>query len=308
MIIAGRPGGFISALPILGALALGAQRLLPLISQIYSGWANLAVSRPIIGEIAGLASLPIDDDPVEPIKHLPLRKSLQLERVEFHYPDRRLPALHDINLVIPRGTRVAIVGRTGSGKSTLADLMMGLIEPSGGRVTVDGLELLGERLTGWRRSIAHVPQTIFLADSSIAENIALGAPWAKADMDKVRRAAKTAQLADFIDSLAEGFDTKVGEGGVRLSGGQRQRLGLARAIYKDAPVLVLDEATSALDEATEADLLRALDVLGAEGKTIIIIAHRRSTIDGCQLVVRLDHGRLVEMGSYEQLFGEAANR
>jgi len=307
VMIAGRPGGFVAALPILGALALGAQRLLPLMSQLYSGWANIAVSRPIIDEVASLANLPIAANADQPVAALPFSDSLRLEQVSFHYDDRARPALHEINLVIPKGARMAIVGRTGSGKSTLADLLMGLIEPSEGWVVVDGLGLTGERLMSWRRSIAHVPQAIFLADDTIAANIGLSAPSAEPDMARVQRAAETAQLTDFIDSLPEGFDTRVGERGVRLSGGQRQRLGLARAIYKDAPVLVLDEATSALDEATEAALLNALDELGAEGRTIIIIAHRRSTVDGCDLIVRLDHGRLVETGSYEQLFGDRAS-
>jgi ATP-binding cassette subfamily B protein len=288
-------------LPILGALALGAQRLLPLMSQLYSGWANVAISRPIIGEVAALASLPLAADADHPIAPLPFNVSVQLDQVSFHYADRAGPALHEISLVIPKGARVAIVGKTGSGKSTLADLLMGLIEPSEGRVIVDGVAPTGGRLKSWRRSIAHVPQAIFLADASIAANIALGT---QLDVQRVERAAEIAQLADFIGSLPDGFDTEVGERGVRLSGGQRQRLGLARAIYKDSPVLVLDEATSALDEATEAAFLRALDELGAEGRTIIIIAHRRSTVDGCDLVLRLDHGRLVETGSYEQFFGE----
>jgi len=302
--IAGRPGGFVAALPILGALALGAQRLLPLMSQLYAGWANLAVSRPIIGEMARLASLPIKDDGDQQITPLPFTNAIRLEGVSFHYSDRSGPALHEINLVIPSGSRVAIIGKTGSGKSTLADLLMGLTEPTEGRVSVDGVMLSGEQLNRWRRSIAHVPQSIFLADATIADNIALGASGTEPDMEKVGRAAETAQLTEFIDTLPDGFGTRVGERGVRLSGGQRQRLGLARAIYKDAPVLLLDEATSALDDATEAALLEALDKLGAEERTIIIIAHRRSTVDGCNLVLRLDHGRLAETGSYEQLFGE----
>jgi ABC-type multidrug transport system fused ATPase/permease subunit len=302
--IAGRPGGFIAALPVLGALALGAQRLLPLMSQLYVGWANLAVSRPIITEMARLASLPVNDAGDRQAAPLPFTDAIQLQGVGFHYSDRSRPALHEITLAIPSGSRVAIIGKTGSGKSTLADLLMGLIEPTEGRICVDGVTLSGEQLNRWRRSIAHVPQAIFLADATIADNIALGVPGIEPDMEMVRHAAETAQLADFIDTLPDGFDTKVGERGVRLSGGQRQRLGLARAIYKNAPVLLLDEATSALDDVTEAALLDALDELGAEGRTIIIIAHRRSTVEGCDLVLRLDHGLLVESGSYDKLFGE----
>jgi ABC-type multidrug transport system fused ATPase/permease subunit len=306
VVIAGRPGGFVAALPILGALALGAQRLLPLIGQLYAGWANLAASAPIVGEVATLASLPIAFEPDQPRARLPFTNSIRVTGVSFHYADRGRSALHDISLSIPRGARVAIIGKTGSGKSTLADLLMGLIEPNEGEISIDGAVLAGPRLSGWRQSIAHVPQAIFLADASIAANIALGSPESEPNMERIRHAADVAQLSEFINTLPDGFDTMVGERGARLSGGQRQRLGLARAIYKETPVLVLDEATSALDDATESALLDALDRLGAEGRTIIIIAHRRSTLDRCDLVFRLEQGRLVESGSYEQLFGEQA--
>jgi ABC-type multidrug transport system fused ATPase/permease subunit len=293
--IAGRPGGFVEALPVLGALALGAQRLLPLTSQIYSGWANLTASRPIIHELAELLDLPIDEAAEADIAPLPLTETIELEAVSFHYSDRTLPALHDISLTITKGARVAITGKTGSGKSTLADLLMGLIEPTQGKMTVDGQELWGSRLFSWRRSIAHVPQSIFLSDDSIAANIAMSIGGADIDMKRVRRAAQSAELAAFIDSLPNGYETRGGERGARLSGGQRQRLALARAIYKDAPLLVLDEATSALDHDTEDAVLKALHALQAKGRTIIIIAHRQTTIEGCDLIVRLDHGRLVDV-------------
>ena len=173
---------------------------------------------------------------------------------------------------------------------------MGLIAPSAGKMLIDGQELSGGRLASWRRSIAHVPQSIFLSDDSMAANIALPMHDSSIDMTRVRRAAEVAHLAEFIDSLPDGFMTKAGERGARLSGGQRQRLALARAIYKDAQLLFLDEATSALDDETEAAILQALRSLQAEGRTIIIIAHRRSTIEGCDLILRLDHGRLVDNG------------
>jgi ATP-binding cassette subfamily B protein len=307
VVIAGRPGGFVAALPILGALALGAQRLLPLVGQLYAGWSNFAASSPIIGEVATLASLPIALEPEEPRARLPFNDCIRVTGVSFHYGDRSRPVLHDINLSIPKGARVAIIGKTGSGKSTLTDLLMGLIEPTEGEISVDEAVLEGPRLFAWRQSIAHVPQAVFLADASIAANIVLGVPGSELDIERLRHAADVAQLSEYIDALPDGFQTIVGERGARLSGGQRQRLGLARAIYKNAPVLVLDEATSALDDATESALLDALDRLGAEGRTIIIIAHRHSTIEGCNLVFRLDHGRVVESGSFEQLFGGRAS-
>jgi ABC-type multidrug transport system fused ATPase/permease subunit len=302
--IAGRPGGFIAALPILGALALGAQRLLPLMNQLYSGWANLAASRPIIAEVASLARLPIDEDSGKQVDPVPFMNSIEMVAVSFRYADRAGPAVHDVSLTIPNGARVAVVGKTGSGKSTLADLLMGLIEPNEGQVKVDGQAITGGRQYGWRKSIAHVPQTIFLEDASIADNIARSWPTAEKDMARVRQAATTAQLADFVESLPDSYHTQVGERGIRLSGGQRQLLGLARAIYKDAPLMVLDEATSAIDEVTEAALFKALDALEAEGRTIIIIAHRHSTINGCDLHFRLDHGRLIETRGSDQLPSE----
>jgi ATP-binding cassette subfamily B protein len=189
---------------------------------------------------------------------------------------------------------VAITGKTGAGKSTLADLLMGLIEPTEGRLLVDGQELSGSQLAAWRRSIAHVPQSIFLTDDSIAANIALPSRGTIMDMERVRHAAETAQLAEYVDHLPDGFATKIGERGSRMSGGQRQRLALARAIYKNAPVLVLDEATSALDDETEAAVLKTLDALREQGTTAIVIAHRASSLAGCDLAVQLDHGRLVE--------------
>jgi ATP-binding cassette subfamily B protein len=291
--IAGRPGGFVAALPILGALALGAQRLLPLTSHVYAGWANLTASRPIIHELAELLRLPIGHGAHQSVPTLVLDKAIELDNVTFHYDERVKPAIHNISLTIPKGARVAITGKTGSGKSTLADLLMGLIEPTEGRLTVDGRELKGPLLHGWRKSIAHVPQSIFLTDDSIAANIALSMHGTKVDMERVRRAAEAAQLTEFVDSLTSGLDTMIGERGARLSGGQRQRLALARAVYKGAPILVLDEATSALDDETEAAVLSTLGALQAEGRTIIIIAHRSSTIEGCDIILRLDRGRLV---------------
>ncbi|MCL6740386.1 ABC transporter ATP-binding protein/permease [Sphingomonas sp. RB56-2] len=290
--ISRQPNGLIAALPVLGALSLGAQRLLPLMSQLYSGWANLAASRPIIGEVAELINLPIADDS-EDIQPIPLTTSIELDCVCFQYADRGQPAVEEISLKIPKGSRTAITGKTGSGKSTLADLLMGLIEPSKGKILIDGEELAGSRLAAWRRSVAHVPQAIFLTDDSVAANIALSVDGAEIDMDRIRRAAAIAQVTEFADALPDGFQTKIGERGARVSGGQRQRLALARAIYKNAPVLVLDEATSALDDETEAAVLKTLGTLQAQGCTIVIVAHRRSTIEGCDRIVRLAQGRLV---------------
>ena len=295
-------GGLTAALPALGALVLGAQRLIPLTQSLYHGWTTLAGSRSIITQVVELLDLPLPEDTEAGVTAVPTAfvRDVRFEAVSFAYPGRLQPALDGVDLIIPKGARVALVGRTGSGKSTLADIFMGLLEPTSGKIRIDGVARTAASARGWRRNIAHVPQSIFLADTSIIRNIAQNAPVTAIDMDQVIRAADIAQLGKFIATLPDGYDTIVGEHGVKLSGGQRQRLGLARAIYRRAPILVLDEATSALDDATEAAVMKALDRLGAEGETILIVAHRLSTLATCQMVVRLEEGRIVEVGDFEQ--------
>ncbi|HEY8593232.1 MAG TPA: ATP-binding cassette domain-containing protein [Sphingomicrobium sp.] len=249
---AGRTGGVAAALPVLGAMAFGAQRLLPVVQQVYHGWSTASGYLSVLAQATDLLRLKVDPNGPKNSEPLPLRRCISIEDLTFTYKGRADPALEAVTFEIPAGSAVALVGETGSGKSTLADLLMGLLEPGSGRITIDGVPLIGETRVRWQRSIAHVPQTIFLADSSIARNIALALGDDALDMDRVIEAARQAQLHAFVESLPDGFDTLIGERGVRLSGGQRQRLGLAGAIYKQAPVLVLDEATSALDEATEA--------------------------------------------------------
>lgn len=293
--LSGRQGGLAPALPVLGAIALGAQRLLPLVQQLYHSWGSIEANRSLLGRVLTLLRLPVEEresaDSLPPIK---LKEAIVFDGVSFTYPGRKT-ALTDLSLTIPAGCRLAVVGRTGSGKSTFADLLMGLIEPSEGQILIDGRPLDGETRPSWQRNIAHVPQMIFLADASIAHNIAFAAASGEIDLARVERAAEAAELASFIDELPDGYATVVGERGIRLSGGQRQRLAIARAVYKDAPVLVLDEATSALDYDTEQAVLHALDRLARDNRTVIVIAHRESTIARCDLLARLDGGRLVEL-------------
>ena len=214
--------------------------------------------------------------------------SIAVADVSFRYqPDLPL-VLREISLKIHRGERVALVGPTGSGKSTLADILMGLLQPTSGVLLIDGREVAAE---AWQANIAHVPQSIFLADTSIAENIALGIPAAEVDQGRLEAAAAQAQIAEFIESLPKGYATTVGERGVRLSGGQRQRIGIARALYKQAPVLVFDEATSALDDNTEKVLMDTLDGLSRD-LTIIMIAHRLSTTAYCDRVITVSGGAI----------------
>ena len=290
-------GGIAAALPILGALALGGQRLLPLLQDVYAGWSSAAGQRAILNQIVELLRLPVPDSATKPVEPLKLHEAIELRDVSFAYPTRRRLALEGVSLAIAPGTMIAVTGPTGSGKSTLVDLLMGLLTPDEGEILIDGVPLSADTQQRWHRSVAHVPQSIFLADSSIARNIALGLPDAPADDTRIVDAAKKAQLHEFILSLPSGYETFVGERGVRLSGGQRQRLGIARAIYKDAPIIVLDEATSALDEVTEHAVIATLEELRREGRTIVIVAHRQSTIRHCDLVAELDHGRIVRCGS-----------
>jgi ABC-type multidrug transport system fused ATPase/permease subunit len=308
VLLAARPGGLLAALPFLGALAVGAQRLLPLAQTVYTGWSLATAHRSIVGQVVELSRLPLPPDERAGLAPLPVKDRISFDQVSFSYPSRpKSRAIDNISFDIGRGSMVALVGETGGGKTTLADLLMGLIEPTAGQILVDGVPLDVTNAGRWQGAIAHVPQSIFLADATIARNIALSLPDMKLDHDRVVDAARKAQLYDFVCSLPEGFDTHVGERGIRLSGGQRQRLGIARAIYKNTPILVFDEATSALDDLTETAVITALEELRREGRTIIIVAHRLSTIRRCDMVARLDRGRLVELGGVEEVLGARAN-
>jgi ATP-binding cassette subfamily B protein len=208
--------------------------------------------------------------------------------------------LDGLDMSIPKGARIGLVGSTGAGKSTALDLLMGLLLPTEGEILVDGEAVVGKRIRAWQTTIAHVPQSIYLADTTVAENIAFGVAREAIDLERVKRAARRAQIAEFIEGLADGYDASVGERGIRLSGGQRQRIGIARALYKQASVLVFDEATSALDNATEQTVMDAIDGLDRD-LTIILIAHRLSSVRRCDSIAELQHGRLVAQGTFEQL-------
>jgi ATP-binding cassette subfamily B protein len=211
-----------------------------------------------------------------------------------------------VNLTIRRGLRVGFVGGSGSGKSTLIDITLGLLTPTKGTMLLDGVPLERGSLRAWQREIAHVPQNIFIADASFTGNIAFGVLDDQIDHLKVREAARQAQIADFIESRPKDYATTVGERGIQLSGGQRQRIGIARALYRDAEVLVLDEATAALDNATERSVMRAIEELNRE-LTILIVAHRLSTVRNCDVIVELENGRVVAQGTYDELVAQSAS-
>jgi ATP-binding cassette subfamily B protein len=254
-------------------------------------------------QVLQLLRLPINEERKLDGRSLPLKRQIELDGVSFIYPSRRTPAISRISLKIRRGECVALIGKSGSGKSTLVDLLTGLLEPTEGCIRIDGTALTSEHKREWLQNIAHVPQAIFLADATIAQNIAFGAADTDIDFQRVWEAARKAQLDEFVATLSEGLATRVGERGIRLSGGQRQRLGIARAIYRDAAVLVLDEATSALDDDTEAAVMQTIERLREEGRTIIIIAHRLSTVQRADRLIRLDTGRVIQTGTYDEIVG-----
>ncbi len=286
------PGGIVAAIPVLGALALGAQRLLPLLHQTYAGLSLSTGAFRLLGDVTALIDAPIVEEPPAAAATLPFVGSIRFDSVCYRHPEGSF-ALDAVDLEIRRGARVGIAGPTGSGKSTLLDLLMGLLEPDSGAVRIDGEALDDAGRARWRGQIAHVPQAVYLTDDSIAANIAFGVEARAVDLSRLRAVAAAAQLESFVEGLPEGYETRVGERGIRLSGGQRQRIGVARALYKRAPVLILDEATSALDDETEAAVMRAIMALGEE-ITIIMIAHRASTLAGCDRIVRLKEGRVVK--------------
>ncbi len=299
-VLAQEPGGVMAALPILGTLAIAAQRLLPVAQQCYSAWTNIRGSGPGIEECLTYLELPYPPVRASKVTPLPFDREIRFAGVEFSYGENEPVVLKQLDLVIPRGTRIGIIGSTGSGKSTTADILMGLITPTGGHLLVDGTAVDDSNRPAWQSHIAHVPQAIFLADASVAENVAFGIPREEIDHELVRDAIARAQLTDTVERLPQGIETKVGERGVRLSGGQRQRLGIARTLYRRADVIVFDEATSALDGETEERVMQAIDALD-EDLTIIMIAHRLSTLRNCDTIIELDKGVVVRSGSPETI-------
>jgi ATP-binding cassette subfamily B protein len=285
------PGGVVKAIPVLGALALGAQRLLPLLQQAYHGWTVASGNYRAFRDVIDIMEAPIPP-PQPEAPPLAFERELAFERVGFRFPEGRF-ALADVSFRIRAGEHVGIAGATGGGKSTLLDLLMGLLEPEEGAILVDGRPLDSASRPAWQAGLAHVPQAIYLADDTIAANIAFPRGAESMDSELLATAVRAAQLEPFLAGLPEGLETHVGERGVRLSGGQRQRIGLARALYRRPRLLILDEATSALDEATETAVLEALQGLRKD-MTLVTVAHRATTLAACDRLIRVDNGRVSE--------------
>lgn len=288
--LAQRVDGMSRAIPILGALALGAQRLLPVLQHAYGSWSDIQSAQASLQDVLELLDQDLPKHADQPAAQaLPFKHDIRLKQLGFRYSPQTPYVLKQFNLTITKGSRVGFIGTTGSGKSTLLDIVMGLLQPTDGTLEVDGQAVTLGNMRAWQANIAHVPQVIFLADSSIEENIAIGVPREKINHQRVREAAQQAQIADSIETWPEQYQTFVGERGVRLSGGQRQRIGVARALYKQASVIIFDEATSALDNETEQAVMQAIDGLSGD-LTLLIIAHRLTTLKNCTQIVDLGGG------------------
>jgi ABC-type multidrug transport system fused ATPase/permease subunit len=275
----------------LGLFAVGAFRLMPSANRVLSGAQSLRFGRPVIRVLATELDAPAATG-MGSLKPFPTTGTITLDRVTFQYPDTPAPTISGVSLTIPRGSCTGFVGTTGAGKTTLIDLILGLLQPSGGRILVDGVDI-ATNVPGWQAQIGYVPQTIYLTDESLRQNIAFGIRRDQIDDARIREVLSLSRLDAFVAQLPEGLDTIVGERGVRLSGGQRQRIGIARALYHDPAVIVLDEATSSLDVATESEVLEAVRALHGL-KTVIVIAHRPNAVAACDHVFRIEQGRLVE--------------
>ena len=302
--LARQPDGIAKAIPVLGALALGAQRLLPVLQQAYGSLSSIQGGQAGLQDTLDLLDQPlpdyVDQPPAKPIL---FQNRITLKNLSFRYTPQTPLVLNNLDLIIKKGSTIGFIGITGSGKSTLLDIIMGLLSPTEGSLEIDAEPITANNNRAWQAHLAHVPQAIFLADSTIEENIAFGLPKNKIDHERVKEAARKAQIADIIETWPQKYKTYVGERGIRLSGGQRQRIGIARALYKQADVIIFDEATSALDNETEQAVMQSIDTLGNE-LTILIIAHRLSTLKNCTQIVELANGGIKRIGTFAEIVGE----
>ena len=294
-------------IPVMGLFAMATVRLMPAIQKISTSLTtviyNLVSVNPVFDDIEALRKQSKKTlDSSEHSEKLTFGKIIEIKDVSFNYPNSNEKALKEVSLNIPKGEAVALVGSSGAGKSTLVDLLLGLIEPSSGKILVDGVDIY-DNLSSWQLNIGYIPQAIFISDESIRDNIAFGIPEKEIDDGKVWEAVKLAQLEDHINRLPKGLDTIIGERGKLLSGGQIQRIGIARALYNEPQVLVMDEATSALDNTTEKYIMQSIERLKGD-KTIIMIAHRLSTVQNCDMLYFMQNGKIIQKGTYKELLTE----
>ncbi len=302
----GNQGSF-SAIPVIGAMALGAQKLLPIMQTCFFSWSQIQTFRNSLPDVIKMLEQPVNDSfNISSQNVLSYKKEICFDSVSFRYISMQPYVLQNSSFSISRGARVGIVGKSGSGKSTLADLFMGLLTPDEGKIYVDDQELSKHNLRSFQNLIAHVPQDIFLTDASVAENIAFGIPEDQINFEQVRQAAIGAHLLE-IEQWPDGFNTSVGERGILLSGGQKQRIGIARALYKKAEIIIFDEATSALDNATEVVVIEAINSL-PKNITLILIAHRLSTLEKCSKILEVIDGQVVEYDGFDEYIFNSKNK
>jgi ABC-type multidrug transport system fused ATPase/permease subunit len=288
--------------PLFGLIGMAGTRLFPALQRLFNELGQMRFSQAALqrlsSNVAAVSKTPVAASDAPPLR---LARAIELRDVAFRYPGAERATFERFSAHLPAFATIGVVGGTGAGKTTLIDLILGLLHPDAGQVLIDGTPLEPGNIRAWQKSLGYVPQHIFLADDTVAANIAFGTPVDKIDMAAVERAARIANLHDFVTGeLPQGYRTQVGERGVRLSGGQRQRIGIARALYHNPDVLILDEATSALDNLTERAVMEAVHNL-AHQKTVIMIAHRLTTVEECDLILMLEHGQLVAQGTYEDL-------
>ena len=282
-------------IPTLGVLALGAQRMLPVLQQLFFAWSTINANSITLTEVLDFIDLTSHNTvQIDNPKPFFFKSKLIIKDLSFKYDNRNELVLNSINLTINKGDRVGIVGETGSGKSTLLDILLGLLISNSGDMIIDGINIDEKNIRAWQQNVAHVPQFIYLADKTVLENIAFGVPIIDIDIDKVKLAAKKAQMDLTIENLENKYNTIIGERGAKLSGGQRQRLGIARALYKEAKFIIFDEATSALDADTEIEVMNAIQQLGKD-LTIIIVAHRISTLNICNKIFKIKEGKVIQL-------------
>ena len=297
-------GNLGEVLPILAVYALAAFKLLPALQQIYSSLSQIKGNTAAFEAVKDDLERSFDSQKTssDTVVSTPidLKRSIKLSNIEFSYPGKERPAVDGVNMSIPVNSVIGLVGSSGSGKSTLIDLLLGLLTPQQGGIYVDDVRITADNKRAWQDLLGFVPQSIFLSEGSIAENIAFGIPAKDISLKQVNKALNLANLTELVEQLPDGVNTRVGERGVQLSGGQRQRIGIARALYHEAEVLVFDEATSALDGITEKIVMDAIHEFSGQ-KTIVMIAHRLKTVEKCDLIYFMEHGKIIDHGTYQEL-------
>ena len=297
IILIKQTGSFNTIIPIISLYVFAGYRLIPAFQNIYNSFTQISFIKPLIDklyeDIKNLKFIDSTKDNGKDSDHVSYKKLIELKDVDYNYLNTSRTILKNINIKIPIKSIIGIIGPTGSGKTTLVDIILGLLEPTGGVLEVDGKNITKDNLKSWQRNLGYVPQQIYLSDSSILQNIAFGVNVDQINFEAVKKAAKIANIHDFIVSdLPDKYQTTIGERGIRLSGGQRQRIGIARALYHNPEVLILDEATSALDNETEQVVMDAIKNINKD-KTIILIAHRLKTIEYCDIVFKMHEGKII---------------